>query len=175
VKKGLSILIVFLFVFKLGGFFVFHTLQQQHIRKEIKTAIKQGVPENELNVIKVTSENKELLDWKNEKEFRYGGVMYDVVKVKQISSETTVYYCVNDTKETILFAHLDEMVEKSMEGKGKQNVSLQFSFPYFFDKNTLLDIRNKNVIPKKESISSRCHLHVVSPSLSFEGPPPKLS
>jgi hypothetical protein len=58
---------------------------------------------------------------KENKEFRYKGMMYDIVKSRKTDS-TIEYYCINDIEETILFDQLDQKVQEQMnhqEEKGQ--------------------------------------------------------
>jgi len=94
-----------------GYLFVFK-LQQHEIRQEIKQQIKAGVPEGELVLFKLA--NGARVTWSiPEREFRSNGAMYDVAR-KEIHGDTTWYYCLSDEKETQLFAHLDEAVQRDM-------------------------------------------------------------
>lgn len=96
---------------------VLFKIQQNQIRKEIKKQIKENLDSQELSMIRVTSENQNQLHWEHNKEFRYRGIMYDVVKKEVIDNVTTIYYCITDTQETTLFACLDSLINKSMETK----------------------------------------------------------
>lgn len=99
------------------GAFVQFKVRQYQVKKEIKHRIKAGIPQQELDVIKVP------LEWEKEKnkdfkwieghEFRYKGEMYDVVKSEQHEGETW-YYCIKDEKEKALFVELDEMVARKI-------------------------------------------------------------
>jgi len=123
----------------------------------------------------VNLENEYLLEWKNGNEFLYQGHMYDIVRQRKLDAVTTVYYCVNDVKEAILFATLDSIVKKSMEQKGKRNIALQYSNPFItFEKNQIY-IYNDSLVPKKVSISSAYVKNYSSLSLNITGPPPKLT
>lgn len=99
--------------------------QQYQVRQGIKQQLKQGVPENELTRITITGKNKHQPEWENDKEFRYEGVMYDVVKKEIPDNNTIIYYCITDKAETTLFADLDEEVKKSMHTKNNRNNALK--------------------------------------------------
>ncbi|MCB0457505.1 MAG: hypothetical protein KDC91_07150 [Flavobacteriaceae bacterium] len=174
-KKSLAILLLFLFLFKLGGYLLLHNFQQAQIRREIKTAIKQGVPDNELTLIEVSGKNSELLTWKDKHEFWYQGALYDVVKIEETSKGTVKYHCINDTKETLLFANLDDLVKKSMDGKSKQQLSWQFSIPFFFENvEDLLPGSDIEILQRKAEIFGY-HFRLSTPYLTLESPPPQLS
>lgn len=101
----------------MGDFFVF-TLAQKVVKKEIKKKLKAGVPESEIIVISLTSQEmqsgKDGFRWvKPNKEFWYKGSMYDVVRKTESEGRNT-FHCINDKQETQLFIHLDEMVRKNL-------------------------------------------------------------
>jgi len=97
------------------GYLLIFKIQQYQIRKEIKQRIKAGVPENELVLLKIPRALEEkpnpVFQRIHEREFRYEGKMYDIVR-REIHGDTTWYYCVSDEKETVLFANLDELVNR---------------------------------------------------------------
>ncbi|MFA6402757.1 MAG: hypothetical protein WCX31_14230 [Salinivirgaceae bacterium] len=124
-KRAISIVLLLVFVFNTGGFIVLFKIQQVQIRKEIKRQIKENLDSQELAIIRVTTENQNQLHWEHAKEFQYGGIMYDVVKKVVIDNLTTVYYCITDTQETILFDKLDILVNKSMDAKSDGNHPLK--------------------------------------------------
>jgi hypothetical protein len=99
----------------------FFRLQQLSIRHEIKNCLKLGVAEDQLAKIKVTIANRDSLEWEHDREFRYHGDMFDVVRISAYN-DTIIYYCIADKNETLLFARLDEMTWKQVNanGNGKQ-------------------------------------------------------
>jgi heat shock protein HspQ len=108
-----------------GYLFVFK-LQQHEIRQEIKQQIKAGVPEGELVLFKLANDARPL--WIiPDREFRANGGMYDVVR-KEIHGDTTWYYCISDEKETQLFAHLDEAVQRDMNQSPARRQKLERIF-----------------------------------------------
>ena len=172
-KKSLAVLLLFLFLFKLGGYLLFHNFQQAQIRREIKTAIKQGIPDNELTIIEVSEKKSELLTWKDKHEFWYQGALYDIVKTEETSSGTVKYHCINDTKETVLFAHLDDLVKKSMDGKSKHNLSLQFSFPLYYENSNGYLLNNQSEISIRKKGNFGYSSSFDSPLLLIDNPPPQ--
>ena len=90
----------------------------------MKMKIKAGVPEDQLAVITVNSQNENELHWKHSREFKYRGVMYDVVRKEQHNDHSTTYFCVNDAQETQLFEDLNNIVfqESNSKHNNKNNV-----------------------------------------------------
>lgn len=85
--------------------------RQANIRKDIKRAIKEGVPKDQLvDFIFHTQEESWInLDWtKPEKEFRFNNQMYDIIETRK-SNDTIFFKCIHDVKESGLFQQLDLM------------------------------------------------------------------
>lgn len=95
-------------------------MKQYSVRKEIKRRIKNSIPEEELHILTFLSPETDV-EWVREgKEFVFGQRMYDVVH-KEIKGDSTVFHCVNDKEEALLFAHLDDYVQKEMQGNSKHS------------------------------------------------------
>ena len=78
---------------------------QNNIQQEIKHKIRKGLKGKDLSIIVVSLNNEKEIEWiKKNKEFRYKGLMYDVVKTK-IKNNKKIYYCINDIKEKNLIAN----------------------------------------------------------------------
>ncbi len=106
-----SALLLFMLLQAAGYLFVFE-IQKLAIRREIKQQIKAGVPEDELVLLKFVAEKSDpAFQRVHEREFRYAGKMYDVVR-QESRGDTTWYYCIADEKETQLFANLEKMVAR---------------------------------------------------------------
>lgn len=89
-------------------------LKQKKIRSDIKRAIKEGVPENELVDFRFHTKEESWinLEWtKPEKEFRFNDQMYDVVETHK-SNDTIYFKCIHDVKESGLFQQLDQLTNQ---------------------------------------------------------------
>ncbi|MBA3683327.1 MAG: hypothetical protein H0W73_19500 [Bacteroidetes bacterium] len=141
-KKTFSIILLTIFLFNLCGYLIFFKAAQFKVRKEIKALLKKKVPEKDLHIISFSLKNIKNIEWeKKDKEFRYNGTMYDVVKWRK-DKDSIFYYCINDHQETQLFAHLDELInkqidnEKSPNGRAAKNLLKKFSvFKYISAEN----------------------------------------
>lgn len=140
------------FYFSGGYVFIFH-LRQQQVRQEMKMRIKQGVPEGELILLKITrseEENSPAFQRIHEREFRYHGQMYDIVRQEQ-HSDTAWYYCVSDDQETVLFTHLDEQVARTMNSnpdQQRQQTQLQRFLQSLFFSSSGLNPQFHNSLPQ---------------------------
>ena len=113
-KKIITLLLFFLFCFHIIGVYISFQLKEYSIKKEIKRRIKQGVPQEELAIIRYDNSTKNQFDWKDKTEFRYSGTMYDVVRTEIINDSTQIFYCVNDKQETLLFNDLEKLLEQEL-------------------------------------------------------------
>ncbi len=114
-KKLFSIFLLTAFVFNLCGYLVIFKAIQFNIRREIKATLKKKLPEKDLHIICFSLKQIKDIDWEeNDREFRYNGIMYDVVKWKK-ANDYIIYYCINDDQETCLFAQLEELTSKQLE------------------------------------------------------------
>lgn len=147
--------------------------RQANIRKDIKHAIKTGVPDDQLvDFIFHTKEESWInLDWtKPEKEFRFNNQMYDVVQ-KRENADTVFFRCIHDVKESGLFQQLDLMTENRSD-KDKSVVLFWTKQVYSakngaFSQEIPVDYssKNDNLIFRK----SFFHTYIESP----KPPPPK--
>lgn len=88
-------------------------LQQFRIRKEIKSHIKHGLSEDELQSISFTPELSADMIWMKDHEFSLHGEMFDIVYRDTCPDGSIQLYCINDKQEKVLFEHLDDLVRKS--------------------------------------------------------------
>ena len=104
-RKSFSIALSFIFLFNIGGYYLCYRLMQFGIREGIEQQIKNGLKADELSLVVVPISNESEICWvEQDKEFRYQGEMYDVVKT-EIQGRSRYYYCINDHKEKQLIAN----------------------------------------------------------------------
>jgi hypothetical protein len=131
-KTLLSIFLTFVFLYSIVGFYLNFVMEQCMIKKEIKEKILKKLPENELTVIKISFENREKIIWEEEgKEFRFGGCMYDVVKIRQVY-DTTFYYCFCDVKESRLLTKLDKLVRDQSDHSSSRTYQKKHPITLYF-------------------------------------------
>lgn len=173
-KKALSIFLLTVFLFDLFGYLPLFKYAQHKIQKEIKGLLKKSVPESELYVIAIPVEKVNDLDWKREgKEFRHNETMYDIVRYEK-KGEIMHYHCVNDTQETQLFVHLEELVDRQMDndkspvGKTAKRIAKMFcALKYIPADNSLI-----SPAINKSSISFHYSFPCTPVFLEVSTPPP---
>jgi hypothetical protein len=91
------------------------------IKKDIKRQLKQGVPDDELELLKIPRSFETGADPRFERiharEFRYLGRMYDIVR-QETRGDTTWYWCIHDFRESALFAQLDGLAGRPRMATG---------------------------------------------------------
>lgn len=174
-KKVLSILFLLIFLYNLTGYYVVFRALQYQVRREVKHRIKQNVSDDELVLIPISIADNNSLTWtKPNKEFRYKGEMYDIVR-QETKKDMILYYCIHDFKESKLFSDLDEYVQRHIADNPKQrkkaeNLLKKVTKDYFFQ---VLIINNA---PKSsQNLKYKKYLQAYnSICLDVLTPPPKL-
>lgn len=155
----------------MGGFHLVFKLKQHRIRSEIKRAIKLGLPESDLVDIVITESNEDELDWIEGHEFRYRGTMYDIVRT-ECTDTATVYHCINDDQETLLFANLDELVKKASQKTHNSNDSGLNSFNWLSHiLQGSVNFFSVGIFPER-SFGILIQSNYCTPDISICAPPP---
>ncbi|MFA7274584.1 MAG: hypothetical protein WC044_11995 [Crocinitomicaceae bacterium] len=162
-KSFVGLLIGALLILSVGIFPVFK-IKQQAIRKDIKRRIKNSIPDEELHILTFRSPATDVEWVKEGKEFILGDRMYDVVRA-EVKGDSTVFHCINDTEEAVLFAQLDDYVQKELQSnshssKKKTNSSKTVQIQLFcVDFEWFLSIEDpseKSLFPNyQEAIANR--------------------
>lgn len=106
-RRIFSILVLLIITWQIVGFFTYFELEHYHIRKDIKRALKQTVPENQLKNFDFTKKEVKNLTWIKSNEFKLNGRFYDVVE--RTSTKNGFHFkCIDDFQETQLFQNLEE-------------------------------------------------------------------
>jgi len=118
-KKIFSSILIIVILFNTGGYFLFYTVMQGIAKEEMEKEIKKGLDDKYLTLIIVSPDKMGDIHWtKSGKEFRYQGLMYDVVRT-ETKGMNKHYYCINDAKEKRLFDHLCKSQSKTKEAEKK--------------------------------------------------------
>lgn len=177
-KKLISILIVCTLIFHLFGYFAVFKVMQQNVKKQIKTSIKQGIPQEKLHSFRFPAD-KELqkkmgIRWHEKKEFSYKGKMYDIVYKLQ-DGNFIIYKCVNDTQEEALFAGLGIQIKNTLHSdptKSKTlNILQKFNLLYY----TQNQLKIKNSVKETQISFTYKPLFYYNLSQEVLTPPPQFS
>ena len=132
-RKYISIIVLFIFLFNIGGYYLWFSAIQYGLQKEMEKEIGEGSKDDDLTLIIVPAKGETGVVWiKPDKEFLYKGEMYDVVKI-QNKDQKKYYYCLNDSKEKELIANFNKTGnhKKETEKKLKRNFNFNFDFQRF--------------------------------------------
>jgi hypothetical protein len=126
-KKNLSILILFLFVYNSFGFLAVHPFLSIYYKN---SGLRQAdEPSGNILIEKKIfnrddiEENRIDFRWIHSREFKYNGEMYDIVR-KEESDKQLILYCINDKKEK----KLEEEFAKKVNENSKNSKQKQTSF-----------------------------------------------
>ena len=127
-KKLLSILFLFIFLFNLAGYYVVFTIMQQSAKRDMKAFIKKNPETDELEKVVISSKemsSSAIFKFTDDNEFIYNGELFDVVS-KTTDGDNTVFYCLDDRNEEKLFAGLNEHIKNNCDqNSASKNLSLQ--------------------------------------------------
>lgn len=113
-RRSIQYCLLILFVWQIVGFVGYFEFSHYHLKKEIKTLLKQGVPKEELVIFEFTPEQMSELIWLKKNEFDLNGNLYDVVR-KHTGRDGKIHMeCISDKKEKVLFAHLGQNISMNM-------------------------------------------------------------
>ncbi len=113
--RALASILLSLLLLQSAGPIVFLQLQQRQIRREMKRAIRAGLPEEKLQRFVMEADGRFTdrgeVEWIEPHEFRHNGVMYDIAR-RESDGDRTVLFCVRDDAETALYAQLDRLARE---------------------------------------------------------------
>jgi hypothetical protein len=116
VKKQLSILVLILIINIpfIGFYSVFH-LQKLKIENHIKVEIQNGINTTELVSLQFSREQiKSCLNWLSKREFKYNGMVYEVINVKYSGNEI-IYSCYKNQEAAQLIRNFENIVNLKMQ------------------------------------------------------------
>jgi hypothetical protein len=113
--RVISSILLSLLLLQSAGPMLLLQLQQSQIRREMKWAIRAGLPDERLVRFEFETDDRLVdggrVEWIEPHEFRYNGVMYDIARSVEEDGRT-VHYCVRDDAETALYAQLDRLMRE---------------------------------------------------------------
>jgi hypothetical protein len=176
-KKVFSILFACIFLYNYWGYYITFIIQQYCAKEEMKEQLMKLVPDDELCKINIPFYSYNKIRWyEDNKEFKYEGNMYDVVRQVKTKS-SIIYYCVQDNKENKLYQKLNQHVidnltndvnQKNQKEKSDRIIKKVF-FDYFY-------IFNPQNIYKQSQINNKYLFNSALPETNVKDvitPPPE--
>jgi hypothetical protein len=146
-------------------------LWQWHEHEEMEESMKQYIPDDQLTVFQNPGLDKDV-HWEHAgEEFHYKGAMYDVVRMKA-DNGNKVYYCLDDRRESQVYALLENVVHKQSAGHSTQKpikLFIQVFTPC--DKYTHLACCLRDI---REDIHNYYSFYYPAHSLQIVAPPPEM-
>jgi len=127
-----------LFSWQIVGYVVFFEWKHIHIKKEIKSLLKSGVPQDELVDFHFNTYQIKQLKWLKKNEFEWNNQLFDVVQSFSSCDGITHFRCISDTQEKVLFKDLNKYIASNLEDDSQNSTVLklvkvllidQFEFP----------------------------------------------
>lgn len=141
-KKLLRLLLTCLLLYNSFGYFIVHIYRVTEVKSDVLKSIKEHSYEQNLTVLVFSKDELTAgtsgIDRIDEKEFRYNGGMYDIVK-EEIKDDSVYFYCIFDEKESLLDFIFTEHFEKNQEENSSDKMPSSFVFKFLSDYNSLKD------------------------------------
>jgi hypothetical protein len=161
-KRIISVILLFVFLYNIGGYYIWFKLEQINIKSEIQNTSEVKT----LTLITVSLHGKSDIIWTEEnKEFIYHGEMFDVVKVKT-DNNSKYYYCINDKKEKQL---ITDFIKKDCSQKKSENILQKVMDNKYQTKPFALIVYNQPIIINYCTLNNNYTFN----SSDIHSPPPK--
>jgi hypothetical protein len=115
-RKATAILLLLVFLFEGGGYFVYFTIERAAAQRDMAAFMARLRSEENLIRIEWNAGNAADFEWKHDREFRLHGVMYDVMRKEQSHDGNTILFCHPDKRESALYLALEGKSKKSHPG-----------------------------------------------------------
>lgn len=172
-KKLLIISLLCIFCFNIVGFYALFGIQLFQVRQEMLGKISEGVQQQELIRLRISSEENELLEFESSKEFYYEGAMYDLVKKQRLKDGSILLSCFLDAEETALLKAFSDLLQVGRENHKKKNNGLKLLFklfPKINRENDEVKIAFSRPLRKEIFKTAFCY---TAPRIEREAPPPR--
>jgi hypothetical protein len=127
-RKYITFIFIIIFVFNISGYYLLFHILQDNIKNEIEIKKREGVKEKYLSLIIIPISKASDISWiETNKEFKYKGNMYDVVK-KSIVKDKIYLYCINDTKEKQLIENYNKNHPSKTEKEKRERINISYQF-----------------------------------------------
>ncbi|MEP7171780.1 MAG: hypothetical protein ABI855_20570 [Bacteroidota bacterium] len=112
-KKIISVVLLFIFLYNISGYYLVFTEQQSEIKESVQNFLEEDDSGN-LLLLNISQEDEKNITWNGNDEFSLNGKMYDVAFTKREGNVLRLY-CYCDSKEDHLFASLDSHIKNNID------------------------------------------------------------
>ena len=156
----------------LASFYI--NIKIKSLKKDVRERIESGMEESDLSLMTFSVEDAaNNIEWEDEKEFKYEGIMYDIVKSDTVGN-LVMFWCYEDHRESDLNRQLEELSEIGMnkdpvQKENHKRISNFLKCLYF-------DYQSPTPLIIFETDIDRCNLNAVFESRFITPPdPPPIS
>lgn len=175
-KKLLAIILGCLLVFYTFGYIIVHTYRIFEVKTKVWESIEKSTYNNHLTILVFSKDDLSAgtpgFKRIDEKEFRYNGRMYDIVK-EEMKNDSVYFYCIFDEKENLLISAFTLLIEKKHETDSSGRIASAAVFNFLADNNFTIQ-----KIPQPEVCKTRLSFLSDNLFLNFfpdiPTPPPQL-
>lgn len=113
--SSISLLLLFL-INMIGG--ISFLLVQRHKRHEaVEYMIASEAYGHRLTQLHISANQKNQVNWvEADKEFRYLGEMYDLIRTEKLADSSIIYHCIPDHAETLLYSEIESNLAETPMG-----------------------------------------------------------
>ena len=155
------------------GFYVFFGIQLFHVKNEMLSRLSSGIQQEELLHLRFSSEESELLEFEDGREFYYKGAMYDLVEKKRLDDGSLILSCYRDVEESALLKAFSNLLKTGRENHKKKSSAYKVFFKTFPKINREQeDLKMAFLRPLKKGFFTTS-LRYTAPRLEKAGPPPR--
>ncbi|MEI6683571.1 MAG: hypothetical protein WCO44_13125 [Bacteroidota bacterium] len=130
-KKLAVIAVLILFLVNTIGCFIAFRFNQYRIQQEMVARIRCGTFQENIVILKILHPERESQFRRiKDSEFSYFGRMYDLVAERK-NGDTTLFYCLQDTREDELLADYSRFLRRSGNSSHKDNAMLALLYNLF--------------------------------------------
>ncbi len=168
--------LILLLLFNIAGPAILLFALRSAVRIEMTALLKSHIADEELETIAVLHTKHEpdpAFQYINDREFRYKGRLYDIVRTEH-RGDTIVYRCINDTREEQLFRSMDTLIKDTINQKrSSRNAPLLVAAKHLITNAIIWFIPALNLSPTPllQRRESACRLSLLI--LDIPTPPPK--
>jgi len=107
-------LLTVVFLFNTIGLLMLFISERAILLSQAELRIHEASAENEILIVVDANQESGLVWVRDGKEFRYNDLMYDVIRTEK-KGDKTFYYCLDDRKDSDLFAMIDHAMGKQSD------------------------------------------------------------
>lgn len=143
------------------------------IHKEVKRALVMDLPDSAYTILTIEKKKQNLQNGFvaiHSREFRYNGMMFDVVSSRD-SADCTIFKCIRDEDEEDVFRVLSDIITMNYSGEKSDRMShmpLFFNFLFFENLSIILPINTYSM----NEVSNIYTFKLISNAIPPHTPPP---